>query len=164
MWQFVNVICASSDVTRFRPINFSLCLDNGAIFQFFGFHGMLVTLSSKRLQHNYYNGNYTGRSPVGRRATGVAHNKIARVACVVFVLYCMWMNVLPSLQFLTVTKCTETKVPSEPLYRTILPFPLPLYPLTLYPLSFNPLTLYMNTFISDNCYSGKKNTFFWCFR
>jgi len=31
--------------------------------------------------------NYTGRSPVGRRPTGVAHSKIARVARVVFVLY-----------------------------------------------------------------------------
>jgi len=30
---------------------------------------------------------YTGRSPVGRRPTGVAHSKIARVARVVFVLY-----------------------------------------------------------------------------
>jgi len=29
----------------------------------------------------------TGRSPVGRRPTGVAHSKIARVALVVFVLY-----------------------------------------------------------------------------
>jgi len=29
----------------------------------------------------------TGRSPVGRRPTGVAHSKIARVARVVFVLY-----------------------------------------------------------------------------
>jgi len=65
---------------------------------------------------------------------GIAHSKITRV---VFVLYCMWMDVLPSLQFLTVMKCTETTVPSEPLYRTILA--LPLYPLTLYPL---PLTLY----------------------
>jgi len=76
---------------------------------------------------------HTGRCPVGRRPTGVAHSKIARVARVVFVLYCVWMDVLPSLQFLTVTKCTETTVPSEPLYRTILNLPLPLYPLTLYP-------------------------------
>jgi len=31
--------------------------------------------------------NNTGRSPVDRRPTGVAHSKIARVASVVFVLY-----------------------------------------------------------------------------
>jgi len=78
----------------------------------------------------------TGRSPVGCRPTCVAHSKIARVARVVFVLYCMWMDVLPSLQFLTVTKCTETTVPSEPLYRTILTLPL-----THLPLPFNPFTL-----------------------
>jgi len=46
--------------------------------------------------------NNTGRSRVGRRPTGVAHSKIARVRA--YYLYCMLLAVFTSLQFLTVTK------------------------------------------------------------
>jgi len=42
---------------------------------------------------------YTGRSPVGRRPTGVAHSKITRVRVLSWPL-----SVLTSLYFLTVTK------------------------------------------------------------
>jgi len=49
--------------------------------------GKMIKIDILPIMRKLYGSANTGRSRVGRRPTGVAHSKLARVARVVFVLY-----------------------------------------------------------------------------